>query len=130
MTDLHEIPHIKDIAVTKPDIEKLRANADRYLEDLASDDPSVRRAAFRAWDIDRQEWSTWGALVGLRFQQDTRNAAFKAAREELERLAPKIEAMTTQIKRSLLASPYRTDFEKEFGPQMFALSMTPALLAL
>ena len=121
MTDLHEIPHIKDIAVTKPDLEKLRANADQYLKELASDDPSVRLAAFRAWDIDRQEWSTWGALVGLRFQQDTRNAEFKAAREELERLKPKIEDLTTKIKKALLASPYRADFEKEFGPQLFDL---------
>ena len=37
--------------------------------------PAGRLAAVADWDALRRELATWGSLVGLRFQQDTRNAA-------------------------------------------------------
>ncbi|ADB15675.1 oligoendopeptidase, M3 family [Pirellula staleyi DSM 6068] len=78
-------------------------------------------ATIQAWDQLRRELETWGALVHLRFNQDTTNEAYKKAREYCDELQPRLTDLEVRIKRLLLSSRFRPEIEKHFGPQAFAL---------
>ncbi|WP_425617087.1 M3 family oligoendopeptidase [Anatilimnocola sp. NA78] len=73
------------------------------------------------WDQIRRRLETWGALVSLRFNQDTRNEQYKKDREYSDELNPRLTDLDVKIKRLLLASPHRAALETKYGPQAFAL---------
>ncbi|HTN75583.1 MAG TPA: M3 family oligoendopeptidase [Pirellulaceae bacterium] len=78
-------------------------------------------AAINRWDTLRRQLETWEALVQLRFNQDTKNEAYKQARDYCDELRPKLTELAVAMKRRLLASPRRAELEAHFGPQAFAL---------
>ncbi|QDU31229.1 Peptidase family M3 [Anatilimnocola aggregata] len=73
------------------------------------------------WDQIRRRLETWGALVSLRFNQDTRNEEYKKEREYSDELQPRLTDLDVKIKRLLLASPHRGALEQKYGTQAFAL---------
>ena len=70
--------HLNDITATTPSLETLAA-AHREIGTLL--DTGKLTEALDAWDTHRRRYQTWAALAGLRFQQDTTDAAAK----EIER---------------------------------------------
>lgn len=86
----------------------------------ASDD-AARFAAIERWNELRRRIGTWGSLVGLRFNQDTRNEEYKKARDYRDQISPKLTNLHNDFKRKLLSSPHRAALEAAFGPQAFAL---------
>lgn len=110
-----------DITVDEPDLAAL-------LEAYASLQTSCARAAtladwlalFSAWDALRRRFSTWSAFTELRFRQDTRDAAYKAAVDRSNELQPKVTGLDAEIKRAFLASALRKDLERELGDYVFA----------
>jgi M3 family oligoendopeptidase len=100
------------IAVATPDKAGLAAEykaLDRLLD--AGDLPG----ALRAWDAARRGFETWSALVGLKFAQNTTDAAAKAAREYADALSPEAADLETAFKRRLLALPDRAGLERDAG---------------
>jgi M3 family oligoendopeptidase len=99
----------------------------------AAADATQRVEVFERWDALRRRLWSWQALTRLRFDQDTRDAHRKAAREQLDELAPKLTALDTEMKQMLLASPHREDLEQRLGRHVFALweadvaTFTPAI---
>lgn len=83
--------------------------------------PPERLAAIARWDQLRRQLDTWESSVNLRFQQDTQDAARKAARDRCDELRPKLKELVVGLKRKLLAAPYRRELEERFGSQAFAL---------
>lgn len=83
--------------------------------------PTERQTAVEEWDKLRRELETWESLVNLRFQQDTRNPEYKAAREYCDGLRPKLTELAVNWKRHLLASPHRAELEKALGAHAFRL---------
>jgi len=77
--------------------------------------------ALRDWDDLRRRLSTWSELTYLRFNQDTLNASYKAARDYCDQLKPQLMALEVSMKRRLLASPYRFELEQVLGQQAFRL---------
>jgi M3 family oligoendopeptidase len=71
--------------------------------------------ALHDWDASRRAFETWSSLVGLRFAQDTRDAAAKAAREYADALAPEAAELDIAFKRRLLALPDRGALVKAAG---------------
>ncbi|MDE8346220.1 MAG: M3 family oligoendopeptidase [Acidocella sp.] len=61
--------------------------------------------ALAAWEHLRREIESWGALVNLRFEQDTADAAAKAAMDYRDELTPTATNFETAFKRRLLTHP-------------------------
>ena len=101
-----------DIIAVRPSPESLsveHANIEALL------DTGDRRAALAAWDAGRRRFETWGALMHLRFAQNTTDAAAVADRDYADALAPEATALEIAIKRRLLADPDRAALEAEAG---------------
>ena len=112
----------RSIQVETPDLETVTAEYRRLDESWnAACDKQTRRAVFDEWDALRRRLASWEALTRLRFDQDTKNAERKAAREYLDQLSPKLTALETQMQRAILASPHRHDLEEQLGSHLFAL---------
>jgi len=110
-----------DIRAAAPDFEHLRSQYDDItdaLENGASVDEAVH--AFRRWDALRRSFATWSALAELRFQQDTKNANYKADADALNVLRPKVTGIDVAMKRKFLAFPLRAQLETELGTYLFA----------
>lgn len=73
------------------------------------------------WDRYVRQLMTWENLTDLRFQQNTRDAAAKQQRDFLDEIRPKLTDFAMQMKRRILASPYRAALQQRFGDQAFAL---------
>lgn len=80
-----------------------------------------RYEAIQSWDQLRRNIETWECLTELRFHQDTRNDAYKKAREYCDALRPKLMELAVNMKRALIESPFRDDFERHYGLQAFAI---------
>jgi len=112
----------KNVRVETPALETVSAAYRRLHESWdAARDKQARRAVFDEWDALRRRLASWEALTRLRFDQETKNAERKAAREYLDELSPKLTALETQMQRAILASPHRSDLEDELGSHLFAL---------
>jgi M3 family oligoendopeptidase len=113
--------HFASMTAQTPDLAAVTAEYARLAKAWreASTDGN-RWEAFERWDRLRRKLQTWQALTRLRYDQDTRDALRKDARETLDRLAPQLTALDTNHKRLLLGSG-RADVERKTGPHLFAL---------
>jgi M3 family oligoendopeptidase len=98
------VTQFDSISVTTPDTESLTAE---YAALNARLDRGDLTGALHAWDTGRRALETWGALVHLRFAQNTADLAAKAAREYADGLSPEAADLETSFKRRLLANPDR-----------------------
>lgn len=111
-----------EITVPTPTVEALNA---RYaelsaaLEKASGADTAL--AAIKQWDDYRRELATWEALVDLRFNQDTRNEAYRRDRDLCDQLRPKFTDHEVKFKRALLQGPWREAIEAKYGAQIIAL---------
>lgn len=112
----------EQIQVATPQFEKVNAQYQQLFAALdASSSVAQDLAIVKQWDDLRREIETWEALVELRFNQDTQNAEYKAARDYRDELRPKLTELAVAMKRRLLASPRRAELEAKLGAQVFAL---------
>ncbi len=72
-------------------------------------------AAVTAWDAERRRVYTAGALISLRFAQDTRDPDRKAAQESWDALRPVLLGHELDAKRVLIAPPFRDRIAERFG---------------
>ncbi len=119
---IDQASNFKDIQAQPPKLEDIAAEYRRLQVawDSAAD-ADARIRVFEEWDALRRGLWSWQSMTRLRFDQDTRDAQRKAAREQLDELAPKLTAFDTEMKRKLLASPHRGDLERRIGRHAFAL---------
>lgn len=110
-----------DITAGPPDFERLQTFYDELTAQIERAG-SVAQAldAFTAWDAQRREFSSWSALTDLQYQQDTANPQFKATNDLLNELRPKFEGLEVALKKKFLASPLRSQLERELGDYLFA----------
>jgi M3 family oligoendopeptidase len=88
-----------DITAETPTVESLAA---AYAEINAGLDAGAVGDAIAAWEALRRGTETWSALVHLRFEQDTADAAAKAAKEYADELNPVAVGHEIAVKRRLL----------------------------
>lgn len=82
---------------------------------------AARQAVLCRWDELRRHLETWEALVSLRFQQNTQDAAARAAREYADELRPKLTDASVRLKRRFLKEPLREVVETTYGPYVLEL---------
>ena len=108
-----------DIQAPTPDLEKVKAT---YAEiqnafDTGAD-ADARLKALERWDALRKEIDTWGALVGLHFQQDTKNAEYKAALEERDEMSPKLRELEVDLMKHVVASDHKAEVANHYGAHL------------
>ncbi len=117
-----------DIQPAVPDIDSLRTRTESILGDLSRARTSAAAMEpLKVWDGMRREVKSYRSHVSLRFQQDTRDPARKAAREAWDQSAPGWTELEVRVKRALLSHPLRRVLEAELGGQAFALWESEAL---
>jgi M3 family oligoendopeptidase len=84
------------------------------------DDGDIAEAAAR-FDRVRREIATWAALVDLRFQQNTADAAAKAALDYRDEFLPVAQNYETALKQRMLAYDDRTAIVNAVGAHAVAL---------
>ena len=119
---VHETVRFEDIRVERPEYADVASEFARLDADFdASADAESCRQVIRDWDAVERRLATWGNLVDLRFNQDTSNADYKAAREYCDELKPRLTDLSVRMKRKLIETPFRSKLEAVLGAQAFAL---------
>lgn len=72
------------------------------------------------WDKVFCQFKEWASLTYIRFEQDTQNEQYIAAKDELDAIAPKYADLETKFKQALLDSPFRKKLESTLTPTLFA----------
>ncbi len=116
------IPAFHEMTAQAPALEAVNAEMQAIGAEFdAAVDDEGRLAAVDRWARLERSISTWGALVHLHFNQDTRNPDYQKAREECDRISPALGNLANEFKRKLLRSPHRAALERRLGTQAFAL---------
>jgi M3 family oligoendopeptidase len=114
--------HFRDIDVPAPTYEATTAEHLEIQQEFdRAADAGAALAAVKRWDELRRRLETWQSLTHLRFHQDTRNEAYKKARDYCDELRPKLVDLDVRMKRKLVQSPLRSDLQRKLGAQAFAL---------
>lgn len=119
MTD---VPAFSQMSAETPTFEHLSAEMARIQQAFErAPSADAREAAVQEWNRLRRQTQTWSSLVGLRFNQDTRNPDYKKARDYRDKLGPKLTNLENDFKKKLLKPHFRTELEQRYGKQAFAL---------
>ena len=111
-----------DITAEKPQYEDVRGEYDKLFAALDNaGDKDSRLQIVNDWDQFRRRLSTWESLVQLRFEQDTRNEAYKKDRDYADELRPKLTDLSMQMVKRLLEGELRKEVEEQYGPTCLAL---------
>jgi M3 family oligoendopeptidase len=112
----------QDIEAPAPTYEDAVEHYAQFEVELdAAIDSDACVTVIRRWDTYVRRLCTWQALVHLRFNQDTTNEAYKAARDYCDELEPKLTDLSVQLKRKILASRHRDNITGQIGDTALAL---------
>ena len=110
----------KDIPYQRPDIEALKENYTCLTERLkAAESYAAARAVFLEKDALERKVSTQSTLAEVRHSIDTRDAFYEAESTFWDETFPELKAYDNAWTVALLDSPFRRDFEAEFGEVVF-----------
>lgn len=117
-----------DLSAPTPDFDDVTRRHESLRSALESAaDVDAACALVDDWDAVRREYETWSNLVDLRFNQDTKDEAIKAARTHRDELAPRWTELEVAMKRVLLGHPLRDAIAERIGAQAFSLWETDVL---
>jgi M3 family oligoendopeptidase len=108
-------------AVAAPDYDEVAKKYVAVRQQLDADDAGQWIAAVETWDRLRRDLYEWQAVTEIRFHQDTRNADYKAAKEQCDRLKPKLIDLDVAVKRRLVENPRRDAVARKFGRHVLDL---------
>ena len=110
----------KDIPYRRPDIEAVKRLYTALTEKLKSAaDYAQARAVFVEKDALERQVATQSTLAEVRHSIDTRDAFYDAEVTFWDAVNPELEAFDNAWTVALLESPFRADFEAEFGEVVF-----------
>ena len=105
---------------TRPDAEAVKAKITELTAKLGeAKSYAEARAAFIEMDNEKRHFMTQSELAGIRHMIDTRDEFYDAEYEYLNKIGPEIQEPMQEFSLRLLNSPFRPDFEAEFGKLMF-----------
>ena len=111
-----------DIKVETPQIEAVTAEYSNINDALdRANSTGEKQQALQQWEDLRRRLDSWSAITSLHFSQDTTNEEYKKAQEYSDEIQPKLTALEVAMKKRLLNSPDRAEFESILGKQAFSL---------
>jgi len=104
----------------RPNVEALKKEAEELTSSLLSaPDYETAKDAFLSFDTFSRHVSTLAELAGIRHSIDTRDEFYSAERQFWDDVQPSLEESTQAFNKTLLESPFRSQFEAEYGELMF-----------
>ena len=111
----------KEMQYTRPDVAALTEKmAETIAAFEAAPDYAAAKEAFLTWDANEREVMTASSLAHIRHSIDTRDPFYDEESKFWDETGPRLQVYTLQWSEALLASPFRDDFAREYGEQMFA----------
>jgi M3 family oligoendopeptidase len=104
-----------------PDMDAVAQQYRAFEQMLQSGSPATWLPTFRAWDELRRELDTWSSLTHVRFTQDTRDAAARAAIDRRDELEPTLTGFDIDLKRRFVTSSERGRLAANLGDHAFRL---------
>jgi len=114
------------LELPEPNLAELKTRYDEIakgIEDLNGNDGRGEELFqwLERWDDVRREIDSWCNLTEIRFNQDTKNADYKAAMDRLDEIHPKLTDLDVNIKKLLLVDHRQEKIAERFGTQATAL---------
>jgi len=105
---------------TRPDCEGFAAFAAETKERIEKAGSYAQaREAMLAYDERGKDFSTACTIVHVRHTLDTTDAFYEKENEYIENTYPTLMPSFLAVDEALMNSPFRADFEKEYGKQFF-----------
>ena len=109
-----------EMKYTRPDTEAVKAKIAELTERLGkAASYEEARAVFLEMDQEKRHFMTAAELVGIRHMIDTRDEFYDGENQFFNRVNPEIQEPMQAFSLALLQTPFRAEFEKEFGSIMF-----------
>ncbi|MBR0081742.1 MAG: M3 family oligoendopeptidase [Clostridia bacterium] len=109
-----------EMPYTRPDPEEIIAQMKELIERLKNAESYAEaRAVFLEWEEKSKVYDTAATLVFVRQSIDTRDEFYNAEKDFWDEIGPELEEYQQAWLDALLASPFRRDFEAEFGNLLF-----------
>lgn len=107
----------------RPEIDKMAAEArDLLAQFQAATSVEQQIAIIEQLNDMMAEFSTQSNIAYIRASIDTNDAFYQAERDFIDEVSPRIEDITTDYYKALVASPFRAQLEERFGKQLFDLA--------
>ena len=112
----------KDLEYVRPSAEAAEA---ALKEQLAAFKNAAGYAEAKAAFLKRQdliaEFRTMQVLAGIRSNMNTADAFYREEEDYFNTVTPKLSIVLKEFNEAVAGSPFRPDFEKEYGSQLFKL---------
>jgi len=110
----------KDMQYERPDLSKVQQEIVTLVKKLQeAKDYESAREAFIAHDQLTRHVSTLARIASIRHDIDTRDTFYDEESKFWNNESPKLQAYEMQFTDAMLVSPFREQFEKEFGELYF-----------
>ena len=110
----------REMPYERPDGEALKASLRALTEKLrAAESYEAAKAVFLEEETLNKHIQTLATLAQVRHTIDTRDKFYDEENGFWNQLAPELEEYSQEWTKTMLSSPYRADFEKEYGTLMF-----------
>lgn len=107
----------------RPEIDTMAAEArDLLAQFQAATSVEQQIAIIEQLNDMMAEFSTQSNIAYIRASIDTNDAFYQAERDFIDEVSPRIEDITTDYYKALVASPFRAQLEERFGKQLFDLA--------
>ncbi|OCA85632.1 oligoendopeptidase F [Bacillus sp. FJAT-27225] len=113
----------EEYTYVRPNLDEAKQTFEAALNEFINSDSADRqiRAMDRINEL-RNKVSTMVTLVSVRHSIDTEDEFYKAEQDFMDEVGPELEGLVTRYYEALVSSKFRTELEKRFGPQLFALA--------
>ncbi len=110
----------REIPYNRYDVEQLKTSMAEATEKLkAAGSYEEAKEVFLSVEKLKDHWGTSSTLAEIRHSIDTRDSFYDAEVSFWDGANPEIEEYQQAFKEALLKTPFRGDFEKEYGDLMF-----------
>ena len=105
-----------EIVYTRPDAKAAEASARQYLEHLkqAKSYEEMKRL-FTEHVKENEMWSGMQTVAHIRNTIDTRDEFYEKEMQFFHEMSPKLELLDQQAEKIILESPYRDQWEADYG---------------
>ena len=110
----------KEMPYKRPALDEVTAKLTNMIEKLqAAQDYGQAKEAFLLWEEENRHLQTMGTLASIRHSIDTRDPFYEAEDTWWNQTSPQLEEYNQKWLDVMLCSPFRPDFEEEYGKLVF-----------
>ena len=110
----------KEMPYKRPALDEVTAKLTNMIEKLqAAQDYGQAKEAFLLWEEENRHLQTMGTLASIRHSIDTRDPFYEAEDTWWNQTSPQLEEYNQKWLDAMLCSPFRPDFEEEYGKLVF-----------